>query len=271
MIGRPAKPVNAKGAGLLQGLAFAQLERLDAAQEKGFAALDSLLKQQAQRLETLLGELQALVVETHEAVLDLVARLRLLPGVPPPSPGVTDLVALIHIVVENRPSAAALRPRMFDYYVQLRRDTRLPVWPIGLYLRVGLEGAGWDAYEEFFWEHRILRFEYAYVGLPGLDGEHNATGEHLLGVALSTLMRVPPERRAELFAEGLKRIARSGENDWRRFLLAECLEAYADLDASQKERLRTLLTTPPYQEVKPIVITTYERGKLAGRFETALQ
>ena len=93
------------------------------------------------------------------------------------------------------------------------------------------------------WEHRLLRFEYAYVGLPALDGEPYATGENLLGVALSTLMRVPPEKRAELYAEGLKRIARSGENDWRRFLLAECLEAYADLDEAQKERLQALRTT----------------------------
>jgi hypothetical protein len=202
--------------------------------------------------------------------LDLVARLRLRPGAPPPREGVTDLVALVHVEVETRPSAAALRPRMFDYYVQLRRDTGLPVLPIGLYLRVGLDGVGWDAYEEHFWEHRILRFEYAYVGLPGLDAEPYATGENLLGVALSTLMRVPPERRAELFAEGLQRIARSGENDFRRYLLAECLEAYADLDAGQKERLEALLTTEPYAEVKPIMITTFERGKIAERRETAL-
>ena len=60
--------------------------------------------------------------------------------------------------------------------------------------------------------HRILRFEYAYVGLPALDGEPYATGENLLGVALSTLMRLPADRRAELYAEGLKRIAGSGEN-----------------------------------------------------------
>ncbi len=202
--------------------------------------------------------------------LDLVARLRLRPGAPPPRAGVTDLLVLVHVEVETRQSAVALRPRMFEYYVQLRRDMVLPVLPIGLFLRVGLDGVGWDAYEEHFWEHRILRFEYAYVGLPALDGEQYATGENLLGVALSTLMRVPPERRAELLAEGLKRIGHSGENDWRRFLLAECLEAYADLDEGQRERLQALLTTEPYQEVKPIMITTYERGKIAERRESVL-
>ena len=160
---------------------------------------------------------------------------------------------------------------MFEYWEQLRRDSQLPVLPIGLYLRVGLDGIGWDAYEVFFWEHRILCFEYAYVGLPGLEAEPFVAGEHLLGVALSALMRVPPDRRAELHAEALKRIARSGENDWRRFLLAECVEAYAHLDEAQRQRLQELLTTEQYQEVRPLMITTYERGKIEARRETALQ
>src|SRR5262249_7175181 len=91
-------------------------------------------------------------------------------------------------------------------------------------------------------------------------GEPYATGENLLGVALSALMRQPADRRAEVYAEGFKRIAASGGDDFRRFLLAECLEAYADLDEAQKERLPALLHTKPYQEVEPLMKTTYERG-----------
>jgi hypothetical protein len=196
--------------------------------------------------------------------LDLLARLRLRPGAPPPRAGVADLLALVHVEVESRASATAFRPRMFEYYVQLRRDTGLPVLPIVLYLRVGLDGIGWDAYEEHFWEHRLLRFEYAYIGLPALEGEQYATGANLIGVALSALMRLPAERRAELHAEGLKRIARSGENDYRRFLLAECLEAYAELDEDQKQRLQGLLNAPQYQEVQTLMTTTYERGREQG-------
>jgi hypothetical protein len=203
--------------------------------------------------------------------LDLVAKLKLRPGAPAPRESVTDLVALVHVEVESRESAAALRPRMFDYYVQLRRDTGLAVLPIVLYLRVGLDGIGWDAFEEYFWDHRVIRFEYAYVGLPALDAESYASGENLLGVALSTLMRVPPERRAELYLEGLKRIAQSRENDYRRFLLAECLEAYTDLDQAQKERVQALVTTEQYQEVRPIMITTYERGRNDERRSVALR
>jgi hypothetical protein len=90
-------------------------------------------------------------------------------------------------------------------------------------------------------------------------------------VALSALMRQPAHRRAELYAEGLKRIAASHENDFRQLLLAECLEAYADLDEAQKERLQALLHTKPYQEVEPLMKTTYERGIEQGERRSALR
>jgi hypothetical protein len=123
-----------------------------------------------------------------------------------------------------------------------------------------LDGEGWDAYEEHFWDRQVVRFEYAYISLRGLKAEQFATGENLLGVALSALMRQPAEGRAELYAEGLKRIAVSGENDYRRFLLVECLEAYAELDEPEKERVQALLHTEAYREVEPLMKTTYERG-----------
>jgi hypothetical protein len=80
-------------------------------------------------------------------------------------------------------------------------------------------------------------------------------------------MRVPAERRAELHAEALKRIALSQENDWRRYLLTECYEAYADLDDTQRQRLTDLLNTDSYKEVRPLMVTTYERGKIEGKIE----
>jgi hypothetical protein len=202
--------------------------------------------------------------------LDLVARLRLRPGQPTPQGGRDELLALVHVEIESRESAQAFRPRLFEYYVQLRRDTGLAVLPVGLFLRVGLGGVGWDAYEEYFWEQRILRFEYAYVGLPGPSAQTYATGEHLLGVALSALMRVPAARRAELHAEALQRIARSGENDWRRFLLAECVDAYGQLDEAQRQQMQALLATERYQEARSFMLTTYERGILEGQRRTAL-
>ncbi len=155
--------------------------------------------------------------------LDLVAQLRIRPDAPPPWPGCTGLVVLIHIEVESGESVEPLRPRMFEYYVQLRRDSQLPVLPIGLYLRVGLDGIGWDCYEEFFWDHRLLRFEYGYVGLPALDAEQYASGENLVGAALSALIQSLLDKKEE------------------------------------------------YQEVRPLMITTFERGKQEGMLKGKLE
>jgi len=128
--------------------------------------------------------------------------------------------------VESADTVQPLRSRVYEYYEQLRRRHRLPVLPIGLYLRVGLDGVGWDVFEEYFWDHRLLHFEYAYVGLPALDAERYVAGENVLGIALAALMRIPEERRAELRAQAQKRLVECGENAYRCFLLSECVEAY---------------------------------------------
>jgi hypothetical protein len=104
-------------------------------------------------------------------------------------------LALIHVEVESRESVQPVRKRIYQYCGYLADKHNLPVLPIGLYLRVGLDGIGWDVYEEYFWEHRILRFENPYVGLPALDAEQYLRQDNMLGVALAALMNVSPERR----------------------------------------------------------------------------
>jgi tetratricopeptide (TPR) repeat protein len=61
---------------LFQGLSFARLEALGEAQERGFAALSAALAQQGERLEEVLIGVQAVVVQTHGAVLDLRGQLQ---------------------------------------------------------------------------------------------------------------------------------------------------------------------------------------------------
>lgn len=197
--------------------------------------------------------------------LDLVGRVRLLPGVPPPFAGGADEgFVLIHLEVESQDRIAGFRRRFFDYYCDLRRKYDLPVWPIGVFLRVGLDGVGWTSYEETFWEQNLLRFWFAYIGLPALDAEVYLHGENLLGVALTSLMRVPRERRVELQAEALARIGQARDNDWRRFLLAECLQAYSILDPAEWNRLQALMITDKYREAREMTLTYYERGKIQG-------
>jgi hypothetical protein len=203
--------------------------------------------------------------------LDLVCRLRLKASVPPPFEGGAEGgLVLVHIEIESNDRIAGFRRRFFEYYTDLRRKHDLPVWPIGLFLRVGLNGVGWTTYEETFWGQRLLEFTFAYVGLPALDAETYLAGENLLGVALTALMRVPRERRGELRAEALDRIIRSGQNDIRRHLLAECVAEYAELDRAEWDPVQRLFVTPKSQGVRPTMPTIKDHLRHDLRIEDAL-
>jgi hypothetical protein len=176
--------------------------------------------------------------------LDLIAELPTRQVLPAQRPGHEDSwIALVHVEIESADKVAPFRPRMFDYFWVLQDRHRLPVLPIALYLRVGLDGVGWEIYEQWFWEHRLVHFEYPYVGLPALDAEEYVGGDNLLGVALAALMRISPERRAWLKAEALRRLVACPEDDWRRLLLCECVQAYLPLEGPQLEEFEHLLVT----------------------------
>src|SRR5437763_645467 len=159
-------------------------------------------------------------------------------------------LALVHIEIESPDKAAPLRPRMYEAYGHLRRQYDLPVLPIGLFLRVGLDGIGIDIYEEHFWELRPIQFQYLYVGLPALDAVEYVQGDNWLGVALAALMRIAPERAAWLGAEALRRIQSAPLTDQQRFLLGECVQAYLPLDAEQQRACERLAATEPSPGVR---------------------
>ena len=199
--------------------------------------------------------------EGPRRVLDLVGKVPTKEMAAGQRPGELDQwLALVHIEIESPDTAAPLRPRMFDAYVHLRRNHRLPVLPIGIFLRVGLNGVGMDVYEEHFWELRPVRFEYLYVGLPALDALEYVEGENWLGVALAALMKIPKDRVAWLGVEALSRIQTAPLTDQQRFLLGECVQAYLPLDEAQKCEFERLVATEPYKGVQAMNTTWYERG-----------
>ncbi len=201
--------------------------------------------------------------------LDMVAKIKL----KKPLPGQRDeegehWLALIHVEIEHEDTVQPLRPRMYQYYEQLRRQYRLPVLPIGLYLGVGLSGIGIDVYEEHFGPLRVLQFQYLCVGLPALDARKYAAGDNWLGVALSALMRCPPDERAQLTLESLQRLETCPENAWRRHLLGECVCAYSPLTDAQREEVadqfRAITKDPESPMTKSLLDTLQERGRQEG-------
>ena len=198
--------------------------------------------------------------------LDLVAKLPTRQGIPGQRPGEPEQwLALIHIEIESPDKVAPLRPGMFHSYVYLRDKYGLPVLPIGLYLKVGLDGIGVDFYEENFWELDTLRFKYLYVGLPALDALEYLQGANWLGVALAALMKIPKDRIAWLGAEALRRITAAPMSDQKRFLLGECVQAYLPMDEEQQRVFEQLVTGEPYMGVQAMNMTSYEKGAEHGK------
>jgi hypothetical protein len=204
--------------------------------------------------------------------VDLVAKLATLEPVPARDGRSADSwLALVHVEIESADTVAPLRQRMFHYYEPLRRRHALPVLPIALYLRVGLDGVGWDVYEEYFWQHEVVRFRYPYVGLPALDAEKYVQQDNWLGVALAALMNVSKERRIELAGKALERIVHCPENTYRKTLLCDCLNAYLPVDEQGWRQFEELIRNHPDPGVQAMELGFYDyverQGELKGQRE----
>jgi hypothetical protein len=150
-------------------------------------------------------------------------------------------ILLVHVEIEAPDRTTLLKPRLPYYYHFLRDKYQLPVLPIVIYLKVGLDGIGTDACVEELWGHEINRFQYFYVGLHGLEAVEYLESDNWLGVALTALMRIPRERIVWLGAEALRRLALAPLSDQHRFYLTECVQAYLPLEEDQFPNFEKLI------------------------------
>jgi hypothetical protein len=175
-----------------------------------------------------------------------------------------EQIILIHVEVESKDQTTALDERFPDYVWHLRRKYGLKVLPLALFLRVGLEGLGERVCEETVLGEWVSRLRYWYVGLPALEAETYLNGANSLGFALAALMKARVGERAKLTAEAQDQLVKCSESAARKFLLIECLQAYAPLTDAEKIELTSLLQTPRYQGVQAMNKTVYEEGMEKG-------
>lgn len=198
-------------------------------------------------------------------LLDLVAKLHAKAPVGEQDPEVPETwLALVHIEIESADRTTRIKPRLPAYYIHLRERSGLPVLPIVIYLKVGLDGIGVDVVEETFWEFEILKFRYLYVALPGLDAVQYLEGDNWLGVALSALMRIEKERMVWLGTEALKRLSLAPLNQQKRYLLAKCVDEYLPLDAEGREAFERAVSKHELEGVRVMTKGFYEQGRELG-------
>jgi hypothetical protein len=205
--------------------------------------------------------------EGRRRVLDLVARVGLNDEGQAAQGLHDELLALVHVEIESGGSSAPIHDRMPRYYFHLRETHGIPVLPIVLFLDVGLGGIGVQEYSERFGSLETFCFRYLSVGLPALDGVEYLDVANVLAVAMSPLMRVPDDRRPWFKAEALQRIAQNGPDDFRRYLLAECVDAYLPLlDEREQAEFQRLMAQTKYEEAKSMSAPTiFEDGMNEGQ------
>jgi hypothetical protein len=69
----------------------------------------------------------------------------------------------------------------------------------------------------------------------------------------------------QLFFPAQAELMKSNENQWRKFLLGDCLVTYAATDEAHKQELRKLLEREEYREVSSMVTTWYDEGVQEGQ------
>lgn len=174
---------------------------------------------------------------------------------------------LVHIEIESADSTTDIKERLSTYFHFLRAKHQMDIVPLVVYLNVGLDGMGRDTCITTTLGVEVVRFNYWYVGLPALDAIEYIEGDNWIGVALSSLMRLPPERIVELGAEAMRKLAEAPLNEQQRFLLVDCVQAYLPTDEEQRQQLQELMQTSEYQGVQAVNKTVYDEGMEVGREE----
>jgi hypothetical protein len=179
--------------------------------------------------------------------LDVVARVHTRTGEPE--------MILIHVEVESSPGPE-FPARMYDYYSTLRLRRRVPVFPIVLYVRHGVQ-APLSFHEESLFGRRIVRFDFHPVALPAVLGR-DLPVQNPVTHALRPLL---PDRQpdpVDLVLECYAGIAATAGNPHREALLAHFVDSYAPLTEKQAAALQAKLADNDYQEVR-VMMTTWER------------
>lgn len=203
-------------------------------------------------------ELYTDLLEGEERRLDLVAEVH--------TTGGRAELLVVHVEVEAR-ARKAMGRRMWRYAMQLRLRHRKPVVPVVLYLRGGGEDVSAVTVEERFEGQHLASFTYFAFGLSKSDARKYLGRPEPLAWALASLMRRRNLSPARHKYTCLRRIARADLDDAGRFLLANCVETYIELDGEAQEDYERLLAADPGQEVKTMEMTWADTLEAKGRLQ----
>ncbi len=201
--------------------------------------------------------------------VDVVARLETHQGEPE--------IVLVHVEVQSRPEKDFAR-RMFEYSALLWLRDQTPIFPVVLYLQGG-KGLTDEEYRLSLFGRELFRFRYASVGLAHLRAEEYLK-KGSLGAGLAALMaRKKAGDPVVLRTDMERRVAASGLDEARKFLLFDVIETYFELSDDERERYETLISRREYRTVLEEKLTYSDRmrekfreeGLIEGKRDTLLR
>jgi hypothetical protein len=172
------------------------------------------------------------VPEGEHRRLDLVAQVSSIRGNPE--------CVLVHVEVEAK-ARKAMGLRLFRYAMQLYLRHGRPILPVVLYLRGGKAGVTEEVETIRVLGKTLMTFRYFAFGLSRSQAASYLSRPEPLAWALAALMRRGRSSLAEHRVACLSPIAEVKIDDARRFLLANCVATYVQLDESGWEEYQALL------------------------------
>lgn len=148
--------------------------------------------------------------------------------------------------------------RLARYAMALELRHTSPVIPIVIYLKGGPPGIRRRIYSRTACNQELRRFTYWQLSLTRTPAESFLRRDEPLAWALAALMRAGPLSPVQHRLECLTRIADHGShlNPAQRYLLANCVGTYVQLDRRQEEDLMATLEEQGRRDILEI----YESG-----------
>ncbi len=195
--------------------------------------------------------------EGEHRFLDLLAEVEALDG--------EEELVLVHVEIEAEARGSdAMGHRMWRYAMQLwLRDDR-PLVPIVLYLRGGEADVREESVARRLFDKPVATFTYWTFGLSRSRAAEYLQRPEALPAALAALMDPGDLSAPQHKLECLRRVGRAEVDDARRFLLANIVETYVELDETAQEEYQRLLAAEPNREVQAMEMTWAETLEAKG-------
>jgi hypothetical protein len=125
-------------------------------------------------------------------------------------------------------------------------------------------------YTQTLFGQEYVCLEYWRIPLGALSADSYLTAEPVLGAALAALMRVQSGDRVDLRLASLERIAHSGLDEARQYLLVNFVETYLTLNEEERPAYERRLAQGGHMTVQALEMTWGERLREEGREAGAL-